>query len=122
MNDPGTATNGGLLARLEGDMRNLLDAFREQRVTQDDRWRKIEPVLMERSGDLRRFSDFEADLNSLGAKYRATEARFNLVETELRRIEQRQNKVFWMFIGASSALQLLWLLMGDNIRRALLGG
>lgn len=125
MTDDGTRTSEQLY-RLESDMRHLIASFAEQKTAQDDRWHKIEPVLLERSGEVERFKQVAYDLNQLGQKHRdyvrATDARGDHHEQELRRIEQRQNKVFWLFIGASSVLQLIWIIAGNRIAAAVFGG
>ena len=119
----------GLLGRLEEKLASIQRDFSEQKVVADERWRKIEPVLMERSGELQRMKDFYDDLNSLGKKQRESddriskmvengEARAQKLEGSIRHIEARQNRIFWMVTGGFAVLQLLWLLVGDALQNA----
>lgn len=119
----------GLLGRLEEKLASIQRDFSEQKVVADERWRKIEPVLMERSGELQRMKDFYDDLNSLGKKQResdermlkiaeSSETRAQRIEGSIRHVESRQNRVFWMVTGGFAVLQFLWLLVGDSIQAA----
>lgn len=112
----------GLLGRLEEKLSSLASSYIRQEAVQDERWRKIEPVLMERSGEVQRMKDVAEDLNALGKKWRESEARAMKIEDSVRHLENRQNKVFWMFMGATAVLQFLWIFVGDAIQKALSSG
>lgn len=124
------------LIRLESSLialRGTVDAFRTE---QDRRWETIEPVIMARSGELERMRNFERDLNHLGEKHRKLASdvdqakveisgKFVAIETRFAArasdLEKRQDRAWWMVVGAFAVLQLLWLVFSPLIER-MVGG
>lgn len=124
------------LTRLESSLIALRGSVDDFRGEQDRRWMKIEPVIMARSGELERMRNFERDLNHLGEKHRKLEGqvghhkieldgKFVAVETRFAArasdLEKRQDRAWWMVVGAFAVLQLLWLLLSPFLERVIGG-
>lgn len=77
-----------------------------------ERWEKIEPLLLARSGDLQRIERIEHDLNGLGDKYRSSSDRIAVVEERQRERDRRlhayirSGDLFVRARGSRSARQL----------------
>jgi hypothetical protein len=91
------------IARIEAEVVHL-----------SERWAALEPILLARSGDLARISRIEQDLDGMGTKMRSVEAR-------AAKVEKRQDRTFWLFLGASSVLQVLWATIGDQLMQIFTG-
>jgi len=96
------------LARIESQLIALRGAMDIERLAQNERWQKIEPVILARSGELERMRTFERDLNHLGQKHRALDDRVDSVEAG-----QRQMKA-WIAGAVAAGVALgqgiLWVL------------
>lgn len=92
-------------AALRADVRHLIARVDELNV-------HLEPLRMQRSGDLARWSQLEGDVRASHDKHRETFHR-------LAELEQRQNKVFWAFLGAAAVLQVLAGVLASPLGRAL---
>lgn len=99
------------IARIEAEVKNL-----------SDRWERIEPMLLERSGNIERMHRFEHDLNGLGEKHRASTGRMDTFEERLNENDRRLARWAGMLTALLAVLQAGWALFGDPIRAALLGG
>ncbi|MEO8277997.1 MAG: hypothetical protein ABI639_17440 [Thermoanaerobaculia bacterium] len=76
--------------------------------------KKVEPILLARSGDLEKMDRFKRDLDELGGKWRTTSAR-------VEDLERRIAKATTMATTVVVILQVVWGLFGDAIRHYLLG-
>lgn len=89
-----------VLARLEANVQHMTRTLDDQRRVQDERWIRIEPLLLARSGELVRADEMKGDLNAVGNKVRALDARVSVVE-------KRVERTFWVGAGVVAILQLL---------------
>mgnify|MGYP000541162515 CR=1 FL=1 len=101
---------GRAIARLEAQMQNLAE-----------RWEKIEPLLLARSGDLQRIERIEQDLNGLGDKYRASSDRIAVVEERQREHDRRLAQWAGILTGVIAVLQAVWAIFGESARAVLFG-
>lgn len=99
------------IARIETEVKNL-----------SERWERIEPLLLERSGNMERMNRFEHDLNGLGEKNRGASARMDTFEERLNENDRRLARWAGGLTTLLALLQAAWALFGDAIRAALLGG
>lgn len=99
-----------VIARLEAQMQNLAE-----------RWEKIEPLLLARSGDLQRIERIEHDLNGLGDKYRSSSDRITAVEARQTEHDRRLAQWAGILTGVIAVLQAVWALFGESARAALFG-
>ncbi|OQC38033.1 MAG: hypothetical protein BWX64_01919 [Acidobacteria bacterium ADurb.Bin051] len=110
-------------AELRGDVRHL--------VVQVEHFADaLEPIVRARSGDLERLARIEGDLRASHDKHRDASARMAAIEAAVQRefaaavkradmLEQRQNRVFWSFLGAAAVLQVLAAVLASPAGRAL---
>ena len=98
------------IVRLEAQMQNLAE-----------RWEKIEPLLLARSGDLQRIERIEHDLNGLGDKYRSSSDRITAVEARQTEHDRRLAQWAGILTGVIAVLQAVWALFGESARAALFG-
>jgi len=99
------------IARIEAEIKNL-----------SERWEKIEPLLLERSGNMQRMDRYEHDLNGLGEKYRLGNIRMDTFEDRLNENDRRLARWAGGLTAILAVLQAAWALFGDTISAALLGG
>lgn len=99
-------------AALRADVRHLIARVDELNV-------HLEPLRMQRSGDLARWSQLEGDVRASHDKHRETFHRLAELEVRMLADEQRQNKVFWAFLGAAAVLQVLAGVLASPLGRAL---
>lgn len=83
---------------------------------------ELRPLLLERSGDLRRMERFERDLNGLGEKHRTSTSRQDAFEGRLNENDRRLARWAGVLTTLLAVLQAGWALFGDSVRAALLGG
>lgn len=98
------------IARIEAEVKNL-----------SERWERIEPLLLERSGNMERMNRFEHDLNGLGEKHRHGTVRMDTFEERLNENDRRLARWAGSLTALLAILQAAWALFGDPIRQALLG-
>ena len=90
----------------------------------------LEPIVRARSGDLERLARIEGDLRASHDKHRDASARMAAIEAAVQRefaaavkradmLEQRQNRVFWSFLGAAAVLQVLAAVLASPLGKAL---
>lgn len=111
------------LTRLESSVIALRGTVDEFRAEQERRWQRIEPLIMERSGDLGRMQRIEVDLNHLGDKHRQLAERVGDFEirsaARVSGVEKRQDRTGWMVIGGFAVLQFLWMVAQPIVERLL---
>ena len=110
-------------AALRADVRHLIDRV-------DELGSHLEPLRMQRSGDLERWARLEGDVRAAHDKHREVFHRIAELEVKVLAdfaaaakradaLEQRQNKVFWSFLGAASVLQVLAGVLASPLGKAL---
>ncbi|HRR15055.1 MAG TPA: hypothetical protein P5220_12610 [Thermoanaerobaculia bacterium] len=110
-------------AALRADVRHLIDRVDELGV-------HLEPLRMQRSGDLARWAQVESDVRASHDKHRETFHRIAELEVRMLQdftaaakradaLEARQNKVFWAFFGAAAVLQVLAGVLASPLGKAL---
>lgn len=98
------------IARIETQIQNL-----------SERWEKIEPLLLARSGDIQRIERIEHDLNGLGDKYRSSSDRIAAVEARQTEHDRRLAQWAGILTGVIAVLQAVWALFGESARAAIFG-
>lgn len=77
----------------------------------DDLSRKLEPLLLARSGDLATVARMERDLAHSFEKHRVADGKITT-------LEKRLDKALWTVGGAFAAFQIIWSLLGPSILKA----
>lgn len=92
------------LTRLEAQVQHLVETLLDQRRVGDERWAKIEPIILERSGLNVRNAQFDKDVNAIGDKVRRLGERLDALEAW-------RDRYTWVTVGAIAAVQfLVWLI------------
>lgn len=89
-----------LLVKLDTELKGLIRSFADERNVQNERWAEIKPLIQARSGEVVEARDMKSDINALGAKVRALDGR-------VTKIEQRLDRMVWMFLGGVAVIQFL---------------
>lgn len=94
----------------------LATDVRYTRQAVDELARKIEPLLLARSGDLAALANLERGITSAHEKIRGQSARTDS-------LEKRFDQAKWLVVGGFAVVQFLWDILGEPILKALgLGG
>lgn len=99
------AEHGAEFGQLATDVRYTRQAV-------DELARKIEPLLLARSGDLVAVANLERGVTSAHEKIRGQAARTDA-------LEKRFDQAKWLVVGGFAVIQLLWGILGEPLLKAI---
>lgn len=93
------------------ELRPMLLDRSAQRLELEGMKREQEAHRQKHNEHFERYRALETSMSKLSTDFQERIASVAKIATDrMQRIEQRQNRIFWMFLGASSALQAVFVL------------